>query len=293
MDHRNKILFSVMVLTWGLNWSVMKMGLGDAPPFAFTFHRYLASFLFGLILLFLFKPKIPRDFDTIKKLLIYGSLTAVAFTLNTVGLVSQSSGVGAVLTASSPIWILILAVFFLDEHLSPVKTVGTIVGFVGITILFLGELGSIASFSSLILVLGTVFWSVASVYGKIKLKNVDAITANLSLMSLTALIGLVLSSLFEPPFTSWSLSYLGIVAYSGICATGIGMTIWVTLLRSENTTTLSSLTLVVPMLALFIGWLILGEKLGQQILVGSALVIASTYLANRSVKSKNGKSLIG
>ena len=287
MDSRNKMLFSVMVLLWGFNWSVMKMGLSDAPPFTFIFHRYFASFLFSLVLLFLIKPKIPRDSNTIKKLLIYGLLTAITFTLNAIGLTSQSSSVAAVLTASSPIWILILAVFFLDEHLSPAKIVGTVVGFVGIIILFLSNLGSIISFSSLILVLSAVFWSIASVYCKLKLQDVDAIVAGISYMLLTSLIGLVLSALFEPPFTSWSLGYLQTIAYSGIFATGIGMTIWVTLLRSENTTSLSNSIMIVPMLALFIGWFLLGESLGIETLAGSALVIISTYLVNRNVKHNN------
>jgi drug/metabolite transporter (DMT)-like permease len=288
MDSRNKMLFSVMVLLWDLNWSVMKMGLSDAPPFTFIFHRYFASFLFSLILLFLVKPKIPTDSNTIKKLLIYGLLTATTFTLNTIGLVSQTSSVAAVLTASSPIWVLILAVFFLDEHLSPAKIIGTIVGFLGIIILFLSNLGSILSFSSLILVLSAVFWSVASVYCKLKLQDVSPLVAGISYMLLTSLIGLISSIFFEPPFTSWSLGYLEMVAYSGILSTGIGMTIWVTLLGRVNTTTLSNSIIIVPMLALFIGWFLLGEKLGLETLAGSALVITSTYMVNRRVKPNNG-----
>jgi len=38
---RNAVLFAVMVLLWGINWSIMKMGLNISPPFAFTFHRLL------------------------------------------------------------------------------------------------------------------------------------------------------------------------------------------------------------------------------------------------------------
>jgi drug/metabolite transporter (DMT)-like permease len=42
------------------------------------------------------------------------------------------------------------------------------------------------------------------------------------------------------------------------------------------------------MLALFIGWFLLGEKLGLETLAGSALVITSTYMVNRRVKPNNG-----
>jgi drug/metabolite transporter (DMT)-like permease len=286
MNSRNKVLFAIMVFVWSLNWSVMKVGLENAPPFTFNYHRFLLSFVFGVALLFLFKSKVPRDSKTLLALLIYGLLTSVGFTFTAVGLVSVSSGIGAVLTYTQPLWILILAVFFLNEKLSLLKVFGTILGFLGLLILFLEELGSIMSFPALILVAGAALWSMGIVYYKVKLQNVDAVVASLSYTSLSTLISFVMGIFFEPPFTSWSPNYIATIAYCGILSTGIGMTIWVFLVKREITTSLSSSSMIVPMIALFFGWILLGEELGIQSLIGSALIIFSTYLVNMKGKHK-------
>jgi drug/metabolite transporter (DMT)-like permease len=184
------------------------------------------------------------------------------------------------------LWILILAVFFLNEKLSLLKVFGTILGFLGLLILFLEELGSIMSFPALILVAGAALWSMGIVYYKVKLQNVDAVVASLSYTSLSTLISFVMGIFFEPPFTSWSPNYIATIAYCGILSTGIGMTIWVFLVKKENTTSLSSSSMIVPMIALFFGWILLGEELGVQSLIGSALIIFSTYLVNMKGKHK-------
>ncbi len=281
MNSRNKILFTVMVLMWSLNWTVMKIGLNNAPTFMFSYQRYLLAFLSLLIMFFLFKSKFPRDLNVIKRLVVYGLVSAIGFTLTTIGLASQSSGVGAVLNYTYPIWVLILAILFLSEHLSATRFFGTVLGFMGLTILFINELGSVMSFSALILVAGALLWSVGVVYYKLKLQEVDAITSNLIYASFASLIAFPLSILFDPPFTSWSWSYLATIVYCGIGSTGIGMTLWVVLLRKENTTSLSSSSMLVPMIALFLGWFFLSEQVGLETFVGSVLVILGTYLVNK------------
>jgi len=69
--------------------------------------------------------------------------------------------------------------------------------------------------------------------------------------------------------------------YSDIGASGIGMTIWLFLLKDEEATSLSSSSLIVPVIALFSGWLVLGEEPSLKSLAGSTPVLAGTYLVSR------------
>jgi drug/metabolite transporter (DMT)-like permease len=78
----------------------------------------------------------------------------------------------------------------------------------------------------------------------------------------------------------WSPEYFAILAYAGIGSTAVGMTIWLYLLKEEGASSLSGSTLIVPVIALFFGWWLIGEPLDIRSLVGSCLVLAGVYLVN-------------
>jgi len=156
--HRNALLFSVMVLLWGLNWSIMKIGLRISPPFAFTSHRLLLSSMFLLALGIVFKPRIQIDSKTVSRLFVYSLVSIPSFASTIPGLHLQSSGIGAVLTYTQPIMVSIMAVTFLNESFSVLRFVGTLLGFSGVADLFLEDTGSILSWASLLLLIGAFLW---------------------------------------------------------------------------------------------------------------------------------------
>jgi drug/metabolite transporter (DMT)-like permease len=228
----------------------------------------------------------PKDKDVYKKIIIYAAISTVGFAFTSIGLVTQSSGVGSVLTYTQPIWVFMLAVPFLSETFSLRKLIGILLGILGISVLFLKDMGSMMSLSSIVLVLGAFLWAVATIYYKLKLHNIDPLFVNTGHMVFATITLFLLSSFIEPPFTSCSWQYASIVLYSGLCAAGIGMTIWLILLKTEDATSLSSASLIVPIIALFLGWVLIGEELGIKSIAGSVLVLIGIYLVNRKLKLK-------
>ena len=285
--HRNALLFSVMVLLWGLNWSIMKIGLRISPPFAFTSHRLLLSSMFLLALGIVFKPRIQIDSKTVSRLFVYSLVSIPSFASTIPGLHLQSSGIGAVLTYTQPIMVSIMAVTFLNESFSVLRFVGTLLGFSGVADLFLEDTGSILSWASLLLLIGAFLWGVGTIYYKVNLQSMGASFVNLFQASIACLTMYALSLLTEPAFRAWDWGYLAILVYSGIGASGIGMTIWLFLLKDEEATSLSSSSLIVPVIALFFGWLVLGEGLSPKSLAGSTLVLTGIYLVSRYKPRQN------
>jgi len=281
MKLRNKILLAIMVSIWGLGWPIMKMGLNRSTPFIFISHRLFFSLIFLLMLNIAIKPKISSSFKVLKGVLPYSLILTFSFALTTVGLTSQRSGISAILTYTQPIIVFILAVKFLGETFAVLRLAGTILGFSGVVILFLEENASM-SWTSLLLLTGAFLWAVSTVYYKLELQHTDAQLVNLIQVFMTSII-MYLASLFtEPQFQSWDWGYVAILIYVGIGASGIGMTIWLMLLKQEGATLLSSSSLIVPVLALFFGWLLIGEELNLKSLVGSILVIAGIYVVNQN-----------
>lgn len=281
----NKILFSIMVLIWSVNWPAMKIGLEIAPVFTFNFHRFLFSTIFLLLFCIIKKVEWVKDVQTNIHIIIYCLTSIFGFTLTTIGLIYESSGISAVLTYTQPIWVFILSILLLNEVFLLTKLLGIFLGFSGVIILFLRDIGSIGSFSSIIIVFGAILWAASTIYYKMKLENVNSIYLNFYNSWTATLTAFILSFILENPFKTFNLDYLLVAFYSGVFASGIGMTIWVFLLKNESAVTLSSSSLIVPLLALIFSAVILGEKIGYRTIIGSAFVLLGVYLVNKNIKS--------
>jgi len=281
MTSRNWLLFLAMVLIWGSNWSIMKLGLGISPPFAFVSTRLLFSAVSLALATIFVRPQIPRDRDSIVSLLSYSLISTASFAATNLGLVSYSSGTGAVLTYTQPLMVFALALMLLRERVSALKLVGIVMGFSGVAVLFLEDAFELASWPALLLLLGAFFWALGTVYYKLRLGGVDATLVNLIQASISSLLLSSISAVLEPVKAPWTPEYVAILAYAGVGASSIGMTIWLFLLKEEGATSLSGSVLVVPVIALVCGWFLMGESLDLRSVIGSGLVLAGVYLVNR------------
>ena len=281
---RNWLLFLIVVLIWSSNWSVMKSGLGYAEPLTFVFHRFLFSSLSLLPAVIFMRRRIPTNREDLFRLLLLSIINAFGILSTNIGLASEKSGLSAVVTYTQPLFVFCMAVPFLNEKARVYKILGILIGFAGVVAISAREdtlLNSITS-SMLFLLLGAFLWAVSTVYYKKFLSRVEPVIVNVFQLSLGAvLLGLITASSGELSLPS-STNYLLTVLYASIGASAIAFTLWICLLREEEATVLSSSSLVVPMVALFFGWLLLGETVDLQSIIGAVLVISGVYLVNKT-----------
>jgi drug/metabolite transporter (DMT)-like permease len=259
----------------------MKMGLNNTYPFVFVSHSFFISTVFFLVLHVISKIQIPNNKQVLKKILIYSLFMTLQVALTAIGLASQKSGVASILVYTQPIMVFILATFFLKESFSIPRILGIILGFSGIASLFFEDVVATMTWASFLLIIGAFFWAVGTVYYKLKLQNQDSQFVNLVQTFMTAVTLYLVSLTIEPPFLNWDLSYITIISYMGIGAQGVGMTIWLILLKNEDASVLSSSVLIVPALALFLGWLLMDEAFTLNSIIGSIMVISGIYLVNQ------------
>ena len=142
---------------------------------------------------------------------------------------------------------------------------------------------------ALITALAPLSWSIYTIIGKDLVKRYSAVTVTY----LSLVIGtLPLLSASGPHFVS-TLSSIGwtywiALAYLALFCTIIGFWVWITGLKVLPATTVASFVYLNPPFAAFFGWMFFGEEITAMFLVGSAVVLAGLYLAQRPERDMKG-----
>jgi drug/metabolite transporter (DMT)-like permease len=197
-----------------------------------------------------------------------------------------SSGLSAVLFATMPFFVVIFAHVMVDEKLTRSKIAGVIVAFIGLILIFWKDLvfpqslsGNLQFYGSLAVVGSSVSGALANVVGKQHAEEIDP-AANVLVQSLTGAVALGAlgvvteghASLVFTPTSVIAILYLGIV---GSALAFVGM-YW--LLKKTTATNVSLITFVTPILAVVLGWIVLGEVLDPDVGLGAMLILAGIYL---------------
>jgi drug/metabolite transporter (DMT)-like permease len=282
--------FIVVVLLWGSSYSLVKIALSFASPSTLLLQRFLVSAAVVLPIFLLLRKKFPHDRRTLVRLTIYCLIYVSVNTAQVLGLVQGSSGIGAVITYTQPLFVLCLAAPFLKERITTHKILGAAFGFAGVAILFLNKTGSLVLSSSLLMLLSAFLWALSVMYYKRFLSQADPLVPVL----LQLIIGSIVFSALDLGANSFAFpmntQYVAIVLYSSAGGLALGNIFWLRLLRDEEATTLSSSFLLVPAVALVFGWYFLGESLNVESFLGSALILGGVYLTNLS-KNDSQQSL--
>jgi drug/metabolite transporter (DMT)-like permease len=288
-SRRSKMVaaFGTLYVVWGSTYLAIKIGLNAGlPPAAFAGMRLVPA---GLILLLLARMRgIPlrirhRDFVTCAVvgcfLLVGGMFTM--FLAET----SVPSGLAALLVAALPLWIA-LAESALPgmERPSALGVVGLLIGLSGLAVLMYprlaGMTGSTAQLRGiLVLLAGTWLWTTGSVLSKKRPIRADAMVATGYEMLVA---GLVLCGIATAAgdwgrvqFSAsgaWALAYL--ILFGSVMA----FTAFVWALRNAPASKVMTYAYVNPVIAAFLGWVVLSERLDLWTLAGMVIIVAGVAL---------------
>ena len=280
------LAFSLLVLFWGSSFAVVKIGLDYSPPLLFAGLRILLGGLAMVLAAILWggSPNLRRDWPVFLLLALFNAVLFVG--LQTYAILYLPSGSAAVLVYLQPILVGVLAWLILGEPLSAAKLVGLLLGFSGIVAV---SMGSITGAENAISTVGIIFgagsalsWALGTVY----FKKYEARISTLWSVAMTFLVGgmvlTVLGLLVERwKDISWSGEFVASLLYSGLVGISLAWVIWFALVRAGEASRVAAYVFAVPLSAVLIGVVILGEPLGYTLLIGAALVLSGIYLANR------------
>jgi drug/metabolite transporter (DMT)-like permease len=205
------------------------------------------------------------------------------------------TGLAALLTAVSPLWFLALDSLLLgDHHISRRGKIGLVIGIAGVVVLIWPDLrhpnvlGHRELWWSLAVPLSSFSWSLGSVLSKKwQTAAADPFSATAWQMIFAGIGNLIFALLVEKPSSvTWTLRGVGAILYLVVFGSWIGYTAYIFLLQHVPTSKVSTYAYVNPVVAVFLGWLVLHERIDRYILMGSAIIVASVVLVTSAKVSK-------
>jgi drug/metabolite transporter (DMT)-like permease len=271
----------VLVLIWGVNFSVIKVALAELHPFAFNALRFPLACLVLYVLLRMGRGLAPPRREHWARLAFLGLLGNVAYQfLFIIGIDRTTAGNASLLLATTPIWTSILSVVRGHERPTGLVWLGILTTVVGMVIVILGGQGLTFERGTLVgdvlMIAAAMTWSLYTVGSRNLVREYGA----LPVTAWTLWIGSVGLVILGAPWVVRTdlanvsgLAWLAVV-YAGCMAISVAYTLWyrgVGRLGSARTAAYSNL---VPVVALGVAWAWLDEVPGPLQIVGAGVILA-------------------
>ncbi|MEP7206522.1 MAG: DMT family transporter [Casimicrobiaceae bacterium] len=271
---------AVLTLVWGFNWPVLKMGVSEMPPLSFRAMSlpFAALGLLAIARLSGDSLRVPREF--------WGKLTMLALFniaawngLILFGVQQLPAGRSAILAYTMPMWTVLISLFLLHEPLSRRRIIGLLLGMTGMALLLGEDFAHLRGSpgAALLIIAAAISWAL----GTVLLRKWRLPVAQNTLSGWMMLLGTVPLLIAAPFFAPWphpatlSGSAWFAITYNIFLAGTLAHWAWFSLARTLPVAISSMSSLPVPIVGVFSGMLLLGERPGPGEWAALALVLAA------------------
>ena len=283
--YRSLGLFLLIAVLFGGAFPAIKAGLEFAPPLLLAAIRYAvsAAVLLGYAAATSdnWRPDAQNDRFAV---LAGGTFIIGGSGLLFVGQQFTTSGVAAILYGLIPILTPVAAWFLLpDERLSRTGLLGVTVGFVGVVIVIQpapADLGGSTLLGQVLVVLAAC----SVTLGTVLVRRSHPTMSIVGLTGWAMVVGAAIQYGFSLAMGESvgtihvTPAAVGILLYLAVFASGIGFVVYFTLLKEFGPLEINAVTYLVPVVAVALGWLLLGESIGASALLGFAVIVGGFAL---------------
>jgi drug/metabolite transporter (DMT)-like permease len=282
--------FAAVYIIWGSTYLGIKYAIETIPPLLMASIRFFVAGSLLMIWCMLKGESLPN-----LKSLLWLSISGILMLFvgnGSVAWIEQylPSGLAAIIVATVPLWFVILDKRQWAYHFSnKLIIVGLLIGFAGVLVLFWGKGAAAITgdkmklISFFVLIVGTIGWTVGSLISKYK-KTEGSTSVKVAVQMLSASTVAFFVSLFTEKNqfdvhrvsaeSLWGLIYLitmgSLVAFMA----------YVWLLSVRPASVVGTYAYVNPIVAVFLGWLMVNEPLGAQQIIALAIILAGVILVN-------------
>ncbi len=267
----------LLALIWGLAFFLTEICLRDLGPVTLACGRVGTAALGLLALALVTGQRLPRGLADWGPLALMGLLNnALPFSLIMWGQTQIDSGLASILNATTPLFTFVLAHFLTaDERMSRRGLTGIAIGFAGALVLIgPGALDGLdgRSWGQFAVLGAAVCYACAGIYGR-RLRHLPPVAAAAGMTAAAALILLPLAVALERPWTfAPAATTWAALLTLGLISTALAYILYFRILASAGATNLLLVTFLIPVAALLLGTLVLGERMSPTALVGMALI---------------------
>ncbi|MCK1365226.1 DMT family transporter [Bradyrhizobium sp. 62] len=290
IDARDWSLLAVLSVLWGGSFFFNGAALLELPPLTLVFMRVALGAAILLPLLHIQRVGFPKGVTGWKPFVAIGLFSnVIPFSLIVIGQTFIPSGLASVLNATTPLFTVIVMAAAGEEALRLRRFAGVALGLAGVVVLRgWGVETRVGQGFGILLCLGGAFsYGFAALAARRLLKDSAPLgTASFQLMASTVMMALVAGATEQPwrlpmpGLTTW-LAVLGLAGLS----TALAYIVFFQILRRSGATNVMLVTLLIPVTAILLGWLVLGEPISMReiagaIVIGSALLVIDGRVLN-------------
>jgi drug/metabolite transporter (DMT)-like permease len=296
MNSKSIVQLLVLAALWGASFLFIRVGVTDFGVAPLMALRVGIGAVFLVIVLFARRP-VRQSLTTLRSralpLLVVGILNSAApFCLFAYAELTLAAGVTSVINATAPLWGALVAFLWLKDRLSALRSVGLVIGFLGVSMLvwdqITGSPGGSAPPMPVALAAGaglgaTLLYGIAANYTKRYLTGVDALIVATGTMIGATVVLVPIAAIYWPA-TPISLHAWGAVIALGIACTGVAYMLYFHLIATVGPARAITVTFVVPIFGILWGALFLAESVSAGMLEGGVVILTGTALATGVVK---------
>lgn len=289
---RAKAIFclTLVCLLWGTTWIASKEGVRHMPPLQMAGIRQLLGGLCYVLFFVVKGEKWPqgKEWQSIVVLSFLNFLFANG--LSTWGLKYISSGLGAIMGAIFPLWLVVIGLFSARTKIPGKAILGLLLGFGGVCVIFSDHLNDFLNIDfslGILLSLGATWaWAFGTIYTKKHAVNFNpyfSIGLQMVISGITLTCVAYTSGDTIPvtaiPWQSWAA-----IGYLVIFGSVISFIAYLYALQNLSTEQASLYAYINPIVAVLLGWLLFSEKLTMFIAIGGLVALLGVYLVNKAYK---------
>ncbi|WP_211221112.1 DMT family transporter [Desulfotignum balticum] len=277
MSIKEWVLIFILSIIWGGSFFFVGVAVKELPPLTIVLGRVALASVILLVIVYFKGKRMPLSLSIWGSFLVMGALNnLIPFCLIVWGQTHIESGLASILNATTPIFSVVLAHFFTrEEKLTLNRISGIVLGWIGVSVLIgiesLRGFG-LEVFGQIAVLCAAVSYAFAAIYGR-RFKNMNPIVVATGMLCGSTIMMIPLTLYFDQP---WNLapgamtimSILGLAAIS----TSLAYIIYFHVLATAGPTNLLLVTFLIPISAIALGVMVLGEQLGWEVFVGMGII---------------------
>jgi drug/metabolite transporter (DMT)-like permease len=286
---------ALLALIWGSSFLCIKLADRCFPPVEVTFARLALGAAVLLPVVLVRREEVPRSAPVWGQIVVAALFAnAIPYLLFAVAEQSVGSSTAGIINATTPLWTVLLALAVRHQkRVTGSQGAGLIVGFAGTLVIFSPwhSAAGVASAGGLECLGASVSYAISYVYmdkflARRGLSPITLSACQLLAAALLLALALPVAGARAPHVSVASLAGLAIL---GVLGTGIAYVLNYQIIASEGATVASTVTYLLPVVAIVLGVVVLGETVAAAALAGIVLVLAGVALTRRRDKVALGE----
>ena len=282
-NKRNYQLLGLLIIVWGSSFLLIDRSLLFFSPEQIVGYRLFIGAVVMLFVSFLYGKQLPRSIIPWLHFVVYAVIgNILPYLLIATGQLTITSGMAGLLMAFMPLVTLILAHIFLpNDRLNRFKILGFILGFSGVMFILWPSVndGSNTVFGILLVLGAACAYAINTIIAS-RLPSYDPLVSSTCVLIVASLISfLIWPNIFYIDFNNIPFISSISLLLLGALPTGYAALIYFTIINNAGATFLSNINYLIPVVAFFLGAIVLGEPILWYNILALLLIISGIFIS--------------